>query len=93
MNRLDKEKIIHLYQEQIGVGIPVDVCYGTGKEQQEWLMKKLTFTLDSVIAFGDDPIGTKDDGKYLHCSACNKVVGTSGSFCKWCGAKLREKES
>ena len=39
----------------------------------------------------DVPSGTvKDSAGTERCVMCKHTVGTSGSYCKWCGQKLRE---
>jgi hypothetical protein len=62
-------------------GMPINTRKGTNTDVAEWAAG----IFDKCVQI-DEPLGTAND----HCPVCKKTVGTSGAYCKWCGAFLRE---
>lgn len=62
-------------------GMPVNIRNGSNEEIAKWFGK----ILDDNAKI-DEPLGTVDN----KCPICRHTIGSSGFFCKWCGAMLRE---
>lgn len=62
-------------------GMPINVRDGSNQKIAEWAAG----IFEKCVRI-DEPLGAAND----HCPACKKTVGTSGAYCKWCGAFLRE---
>ena len=86
MKQTEKDKLIEAVRKKVQKnGIPINVRTGGSDEAAEWAIK----VLEKCIEI-DEPLGTKMVQGQDKCPACKRSVGTSGFFCKWCGAMLRE---
>lgn len=86
MKQTEKDNLISEITRKVTKrGIPMNVRIGGNEDAAEWT-KKLLQELLPV----DEPQGVVKGADYDHCPACGKVVGSSGFYCKYCGAYLRE---
>lgn len=88
MKASEKAATIRLLTEKARKrGIPVNVRTGGNEDLAEWLGKFLEELLEV-----DEPIGTNQSYGYDTCAKCHGVVGTTGYYCRFCGAYLRYKK-
>ncbi len=89
MKKVEKEKLIkEIWGRVYTKGIPVNVRNAPNSDVADWV----TDIVDDFAKL-DEPCGTEtlESGghDYLSCPICQRVVGASGNYCKWCGQLLR----
>ena len=68
-------------------GVPINMRTGGNDEAAEWVQKLLEELLEE-----DEPLGVVELNGYSACPICHGVVGTTGYYCRFCGAYLRYKK-